>query len=128
MKHLILVLILAMTPATAQANDAMRDRIIRELRDDGYTDIRIFRTFLGRLRFIARDDDTRREIVLNPATGVILRDYLRVLDTGTGSSPSGSANSGGGALRGGSDDDDDDDDDDDGGSDSDDGGSDDDDD
>ncbi len=141
MKHLILILILAMTPATAQANDAMRDRIIRELRDDGYTDIRIFRTFLGRLRFIARDDDTRREIVLNPATGVILRDYLRVLDTGTGSSSSGSANSGGGAMQSGSDDDgydddddnDDDDDDDDGGSDdggsdSDDGGSDDDDD
>ena len=133
MKRLIFVLFLAFAPVSAAADDVMRDRIIRELRDDGYTDIRIFRTFLGRLRFIARDETTRREIVLNPATGVILRDYLRFIDTDDGGSSSGSvgsrlseSGSEGDNDDDGDDGDDDDDGDDGGGSDDDGGGSDDD--
>ena len=83
--RLILILCLALAPgvASADGND-MRDRIVRELRDDGYDQIRIFRTFLGRLRFVAQDGRSRREIILNPSTGVILRDYLRVFDDDEG--------------------------------------------
>lgn len=75
--------------------DSVRDRIVNVLREDGYNEIRVSRTLLGRMRFVATRADAEREIVVNPGTGVILRDYIRFL------------------KRGGRDDDDDDDDEDD---------------
>ena len=53
----------------------IRDVVISQLRQQGYEDIRIGRTFLGRTRIIARSATVRREIILNPRTGEILRDY-----------------------------------------------------
>ena len=77
--RLILILCLALAPGVAAADaQTVRDRIVRELRSEGYSEIRIYRTFLGRLRFVGRSPDARREIVVNPKTGVILRDYLRI--------------------------------------------------
>ncbi len=79
--RLILILGIALSPFTADADErAVRDRIVRELRDDGYNDIRLFRTFLGRLRFVGEDGRSRREIIVSPTTGVILRDYVRFFD------------------------------------------------
>lgn len=79
--RLILILCLALSPIAADADErAVRDRIVRELREDGYDDIRLFRTFLGRLRFIGEDGRSRREIIVSPKTGVILRDYVRFFD------------------------------------------------
>ena len=79
--RLILILCLALAPGVAAADgQAVRDRIVRELREDGYREIRIFRTFLGRLRFVGEDSRSRREIIVNPSTGVILRDYMRFFD------------------------------------------------
>ncbi len=79
--RLILILCLALSPLAADADErAVRDRIVRELREDGYSDIRLFRTFLGRLRFIGEDGRSRREIIVSPTTGVILRDYVRFFD------------------------------------------------
>lgn len=49
--------------------------LIARLRDEGYTRIRAKRTWLGRVQIRARKDDIRREIVMNPVTGEILRDY-----------------------------------------------------
>ncbi len=118
MRKLILVLVLMATvaPLDAKANDVIRDRIVSELQQDGYAEIRVFRTFLGRLRFVAQNGTTRREIVVNPATGVILRDYLRVVSTTDGSSSNSGSSSGSGSSGGSTDDDDDDDDDDNSGS------------
>ena len=48
-----------------------------ELVEDGYRNITVAKTWLGRLRFIAVRPGARREIVVNPATGEILRDYSR---------------------------------------------------
>ena len=102
MKQLILVLclVLAAPPALADA-DAIRDRIVAELQSDGFTQIRMNRTWLGRLRFVGDKPGARREIVVNPATGVILRDYLQLLlgnGNGGGSGPGASTGGGGATL------------------------------
>ena len=75
---LFTLLLLAAQPALADA-ERVRDHVVRELREDGFSEIRISRTWLGRLRFLATDGQRRREIVVNPNTGVILRDYIRLL-------------------------------------------------
>jgi len=75
---LVILLVFAAVPAAAQ-NDYVRDRIVQNLREDGYSEIRISRTFLGRMRFVATSDEAEREIVVNPVNGVILRDYIRFL-------------------------------------------------
>ena len=80
LKILILILSFAVVavPAAAQS-DSVKDRIIQQLQDEGFTEIHIAKTWLGRLRFEAFSETARREIVVNPATGVILRDYLQIL-------------------------------------------------
>jgi hypothetical protein len=102
-----------------------QEQIVAELRAEGYTRIEIRRTLLGRTRITATSPIYDREIILNPATGVIMRDLLRVRSGGGGSSNnaggsgqgsgggSGSGTIGGGGGGGGSSDDNDDDDDDD---------------
>ena len=59
-------------PAAAQT---AADRIVAQLRGQGFDRIRVKRTLLGRVRILARGEDMRREIVLDPSTGAILRDY-----------------------------------------------------
>ena len=61
------------TPVAAQT---AQDQIVRQLQRQGYRNIRVSRTWLGRVRILARGRNGSREIVLNPATGAILRDYL----------------------------------------------------
>lgn len=92
LKRLLVVLVLAFAPPPALADAAsVRDRIISELREDGYSEIRTSRTLLGRLRFLATRADARREIVVNPNTGLILRDYVRFFSrSGSGSGSDGS--------------------------------------
>jgi hypothetical protein len=100
MKRLILCCALAFGPlvpaAVAQGVDVQQ--VVDQLRDLGYREIRISQTFLGRTRIVATSSEYRREIVINPATGAIIRDYWRVLqdddDTDGGSrivSPSSSS-------------------------------------
>lgn len=74
---------LALLPAAAAAQTAQPDHVaglIARLRADGYTRIRVKRTWLGRIQIRARKDDIRREIVMNPVTGEILRDYYEESD------------------------------------------------
>lgn len=84
LKSLLLVLFLAaFLPGEAVAQSmTVRDFFTRELREDGYENIRISRTFLGRLRFTGSQPGRRREIVVNPANGAILRDYVRIIGEG----------------------------------------------
>jgi hypothetical protein len=80
LKRLLFIIAIALAPAPALADAAgARDRIVTLLRDDGYSEIRISRTLIGRMRFVAKRPDAEREIVINPNTGVILRDYIRFL-------------------------------------------------
>ncbi|MEL6587411.1 MAG: hypothetical protein AAFY65_03405 [Pseudomonadota bacterium] len=122
--------LLVAAPKSAMA--AVREQVVAQLRAQGYRDIRVTRTFLGRLRIVARNGRHTREIILNPATGEILRDYWpddrdtrdRILhqnDDDSGGAGSGSTGgSGGGGGPSGDEDDDDDDDEDEGGDDEDD--------
>lgn len=80
-RHLALALIALLVPL-AQPGTAQtaQDRIVAQLRDQGFDEITITRTLLGRVRIVAQEDDTLREIILNPSTGAILRDYWTELD------------------------------------------------
>ncbi|CAN0605334.1 unnamed protein product, partial [Ectocarpus sp. 12 AP-2014] len=94
MLRLIVLLMALMFAAPAARADAetVRDRIVSVLREDGYGEIRISRTLLGRMRFVGLRMDARREIVVNPNSGVVLRDYVRFLNRSLGgSSSSGSS-------------------------------------
>lgn len=64
--------IMAAGPAMAQS---ITDRIVAQLRDQGYEEIRVSRTWLGRAQIRARSGSGEREIIVNPRTGEILRDY-----------------------------------------------------
>ena len=48
--------------------------VIRQLQAQGFSEFDILTTLLGRTRIIATGANGRREIVLNPLTGEILRD------------------------------------------------------
>ena len=51
------------------------EAIERQLRTRGYKSIEVSRTWLGRTRIVARKSDVVREIIVNPRTGEILRDF-----------------------------------------------------
>ena len=61
----------------AQAGWALtvEERLLAGLQAQGYTVIEKGYTFLGRLRIVAESSEIHREIVVNPGTGEILRDY-----------------------------------------------------
>ena len=61
-------------PGAALAQTA-EDQVISQLKRQGYRSIEVYRTLLGRTRILATGRRGRREIILNPSTGAILRDY-----------------------------------------------------
>lgn len=96
--------------------------VLSQLRDQGFSTIQRSRTLLGRIRFVAVGPGMRREVILNPRTGEILRDFWKTTDnsapkllnttSGDGGEASTSSSGGGEADDGGNDDHDDGDDDD----------------
>lgn len=67
----------AMLVSTAASADPVTDRVVAQLHDQGFGRITISRTWLGRVLIIGSDAGGQREVVLNPNTGEILRDYFR---------------------------------------------------
>ena len=65
--------------ALAQTLLTPRDRVIAALEEQGYQVTRVRKTWLGRVQIRARAGDLRREIVLNPNTGEVLRDYVETI-------------------------------------------------
>lgn len=63
--------------------DAAAD-VVRQLRALGYTDFDVRRTLLGRVQIVATSATRRREIILNPRTGEILRDIWQPISGGSG--------------------------------------------
>lgn len=104
---LFVSVLLLMLPGMAAA-DRLTDRITDQLRRQGYGEIVVTRTLLGRHRIVASTSKVEREIIVNPGTGEILRDYIE--DKGSERSRSGlfslfgGAGSGGGASTGSDDD------------------------
>lgn len=127
LKRVLLCLAISGAPLVAVAQSA-QESIVSQLQAQGFSEIRLSRTWLGRIRVVASRGDTRRELVFNPQTGEILRDLWRDLDDGapplfsSGNGGEQSSPQSGGALFSGSssfddedeDDEDEDDDDDDG--------------
>ena len=57
----------------------IEQQLLASLQAQGYVILEQGYTFLGRLRIVAQNGDIRREIVVNPGTGEILRDYASML-------------------------------------------------
>lgn len=72
----------AMISAGGAFAAALQDQLIDQLKNQGFTEIRISRTLLGRVRIKAEGGGFEREIIFNPRTGEILRDFW---ETETGS-------------------------------------------
>ena len=85
MKHLLMALLLAM-PGLAAAQ-SVQDQIVSQLTAQGFTRIEISRTLLGRVKIEARSARLERELVFNPVTGEILRDYWEDRDDGGSATP-----------------------------------------
>jgi hypothetical protein len=70
---------------TAAGAQSPADAVVQQLAAQGYVDFNVSRTLLGRVQVIAlAPNGGRREIVFNPNTGEILRDYLEAAE-GSGS-------------------------------------------
>lgn len=80
MKRLFLVLsILTTFWAAPAAARTVEEQILENLAVQGYQIVEHGYTFLGRLRIVAENGIYHREIVVNPGTGEILRDYAITL-------------------------------------------------
>jgi len=66
--------------STTAARADYVDTIVTRLGKEGFDDIRVMRTLLGRVRIVAEKGGRSRELVCNPRTGEILRDIW--IDTG----------------------------------------------
>lgn len=91
---LILCLLLCLSALPVRA-ETLVDRIADQLRSLGYDRIETESTLLGRTRIEARSVDWDREIIVNPRTGEILRDYS---ERRSGSSGKSGRSSGGDLL------------------------------
>jgi hypothetical protein len=60
--------------STTAARADYVEAVVASLKKQGYSDIEVTRTLLGRVKIVALKGDGRREMICNPRTGEILRD------------------------------------------------------
>ena len=99
MKQRIISTAIAICLAFPAWSGPLEDHIVRQLQQQGYSQITVTRTFLGRSRIIAERQSGTREIIVNPNTGEILRDYVSgepvgLLNPGSGSTGTSGTSSG----------------------------------
>ena len=82
MKRLLLAVSLLAAIAQGAFARTVEQQLISSLQAQGYVVLEQGYTFLGRLRIVAENDLYHREIVVNPGTGEILRDYAVTLPRG----------------------------------------------
>lgn len=80
MKSFLLTFSLGCFLAMPAAAAPTIEEIIAQLEAQGYTDVSVSRTWLGRIRIEAESGTHEREIVFNQRTGEILRDFWEELD------------------------------------------------
>lgn len=96
-------LVAMLSPAWALTPEEM---IVASLEEQGYHVVTRDRTWLGRIWLLVENGDVRREIVFNPGTGEIMRDYAVMIGaterdssrSSTGTTPSVAASSTKGAV------------------------------
>ena len=81
LKRLLLVLALSLGTVLPALADAISDMVIANLKAQGFAVVQMDRTWLGRMWVLARNSEVQREVVFNPVTGEILRDYTVLLAT-----------------------------------------------
>ncbi len=81
-RRFISLLTVALMAAWPVFGQSLRETVIAQLAGQGFARITVSRTLLGRMRFVAENQLYRREIVINPSTGEVLRDYLVEVATG----------------------------------------------
>jgi uncharacterized membrane protein YgcG len=86
------------SPLHAQS---LQDRVMRDLRSEGYSQVTPERTMLGRVRITGVRGKLFREIIINPSTGEILRDVTRTAARGERDESREQAGGGGGGGGGG---------------------------
>ena len=96
----------AVFTASAAVAESFQSSVVAQLRGQGYGEINVETTMLGRVRIVAARGGASREIILNPRTGEILRDVVLAADgrvepeiagsEDLGSEDSGTSSSGGG--------------------------------
>ncbi|WP_457646813.1 hypothetical protein [Profundibacter sp.] len=82
----ILVIAMAMPMASPVFANPIADSAVSQLRNQGYNDIQVQRTLLGRIRITATSKTNSRELIIHPITGEIMRDRW-TLSAKTASSP-----------------------------------------
>jgi hypothetical protein len=84
MNRIVFASALALLGLPAFAQSSPTDEIVSALRSHGYRIVVQERTWLGRERVVAETATKRRELVFNPGTGEIMRDYVTALSQGDG--------------------------------------------
>lgn len=77
-----LICLMSAAAALPAAAAEVQDSLVAQLRAQGFTSVDVSTTLLGRVRILASSDTMRREIVLNPGTGEVLRDYQESISLG----------------------------------------------
>ncbi len=72
---LAIAVVTAIGAAPVFGQTTVQQRFVSELRQQGFGNLKISRTWLGRVRITAQSKDYKRELVFNPNSGEILRDY-----------------------------------------------------
>ena len=96
LRSTILSIVLTFLLSVAASAQDRSQAMIQSLQSQGFSGIEVSRTWLGRTRIVATGSAGRREIVLNPNTGEVLRDYLDETETERGREGDGHAGGGGG--------------------------------
>ena len=78
-RHFLMTAVAAVAAAHPAFAQDIVSAIRAQLRAQGYTSISVTRTLLGRRRIFAKSEEYQREIIVNPRTGEILRDYWTLL-------------------------------------------------
>ena len=86
MKVLTFLGIMALAPMAASAQ-SFQDNILTQLTEQGFNNFTVSKTLLGRVRVTSQSATLKRELVFNPVTGEILRDYWVALSKGGDLSP-----------------------------------------
>ena len=81
-RHFLIVFGLTAGFAVSALAATFEDTVVAQLKSQGYQSITVERTLLGRVKIVGQISDGRREIILNPRTGEILRDLWLVKSGG----------------------------------------------
>lgn len=63
-------------PASAAVGQSVEQGFAAQMRAEGYVNVQVTRTWLGRIRVLGWLDGRMREVIIHPTSGEVLRDYI----------------------------------------------------